>query len=328
MNAPVRIAVIIPFRNELANLKNWTTNLQIAQSGNFQFFFVDDHSHDDGGQVIKKLNLSNVSVLQLPNELKGKKAAIAFGVEHSSSEFILTLDADVQLPPNYFKTISENLKSGVDLTILPVAMGCDASVLGIYQYTEWQLMQALTKVSFDANFPILCNGANLLFSRRFFLQVFQLHYSISSGDDLFMLIEAVKSKAQIDLNWENDLCVQTPMMDTWTAAISQRLRWAGKSKKYPSSKLNVAFGLFALWQFAKMVGFIYSIFSIEVFFFFLGIIFLESLGIALVQRKFYSWRMLAFQPLLLIIYPFISLSIFITSLWVRPKWKDREVSLS
>jgi poly-beta-1,6-N-acetyl-D-glucosamine synthase len=325
VNVPVRIAVIIPFRNELANLKNWTTNLQIAQSSDFEFFFVDDHSYDDGAHVIKELKLFNVSVLQLPNNLNGKKAAIALGVEHSSSEFILTLDADVQLPPNYFKSISERINSEADLTILPVAMRCDSRALGIYQYTEWQLMQALTKVSFHSNFPMMCNGANLLFSRSFFLKVSKQHYSISSGDDLFMLIEAVKSKAQIDLN---DLCVQTPMMDTWTAAISQRLRWAGKSKKYPSSKLNVAFGLFALWQLLTIGGLICSFFSIVVLFFFVGIVFMESLCIALVQRKFYSWRMLVFQPILLVLYPFISLGIFITSLWVRPKWKDREVSLS
>ena len=327
MNAPVRIAVIIPFRNEWADLQHWKHQIPDDQSKEIHFYFVDDHSDDSGAQFIRELNLSNVSVIELSANQSGKKAAIASGVHSSESEFILTLDADVQLPLNYFESVLKSLNSTMDLTILPVAMTCNASVLGIYQYTEWQLMQALTKFSFDVNFPMMCNGANLLFSRSFFLQVSQRHYSISSGDDLFMLIEAVKSKVSIDLKWETNLSVQTHMMNTWNAALSQRLRWAGKSIKYPNSKLNLAFALFAIWQLLSMAGVIYSFFSFEFSYYFLIAIFFESLFIACIQRKFYDWRMLVFQPLLVAIYPFISLSIFITSLLIRPKWKGREVSL-
>ncbi|MBK8444054.1 MAG: glycosyltransferase [Sphingobacteriales bacterium] len=69
------ISVIIPARNEAANIENCVRSI-VAQhypAALFEIIIVDDHSEDDTALLVKNLRLPQVQVLDLAAYLQGKK---------------------------------------------------------------------------------------------------------------------------------------------------------------------------------------------------------------------------------------------------------------
>lgn len=327
MLAQSRIDVIIPFRNEREHLNYWVNLLGHWEQTNFRFFFVDDHSDDAGKKLLEPILSPFVQCIVLATNRSGKKAAIHAGIQASSSEFVLTLDADVRVSKNYFEAVFCIADESNELTILPVDLICDSTPVGWYQYSEWQFMQALTWASFKMHIPMLCNGANLLFLRKLFQETYTTHAHVSSGDDMFLLVHAVRSKAKIGLIWGKKFQVRTKAKSSWFDALNQRLRWAGKSGLLPRSKSDLGFVGFALWQLLKMVVLVTSFCKLEYLWLLLALTLFEVTAVVLIQAPSYLFSRLFGQFVLALTYPFISLGIFITSFFIRPEWKGREVSL-
>jgi cellulose synthase/poly-beta-1,6-N-acetylglucosamine synthase-like glycosyltransferase len=297
------------------------------EQSNFRFFFVDDHSEDEGRELLNPILSPFVQCIVLAANCSGKKAAIHAGIQASSNPYILTLDADVSVSKNYFEAVFCATENPFELTILPVDLICDPTWVGWYQYSEWQFLQALTWASFKMNTPILCNGANLLFLRELYLDSYATHAHVSSGDDLFLLIHAVRAKAKINLKWGNEFQVQTRAKSTWYDALNQRLRWAGKTGLLPRSKSDLGFVGFALWQLFKMVVLVSSFWNLEYIWLSLAAGLVEMAAVGLIQASSYLFPRILGQFVLALTYPFISLGIFITSYFIKPEWKGREVSL-
>jgi len=322
-----RIDVIIPFRNEREHLISWVDFLANWESSKFQFFFVDDHSNDGGVELLESIRSPFVQCIVLTDNFKGKKAAIFAGIQASSSDLILTLDADVLVSSEYFEAVSLVLEEPYDLTILPVDLVCDSTLVGWYQYAEWQFLQALTCLSFKMCIPMLCNGANLLFSRKLYQASHNIHAHISSGDDMFMLMHAVRNNSRINLKWGKKFEVQTMAKSTWYEALNQRLRWAGKSGQLPRSKSDLGYVGFALWQILKLSSILTAFWNVNYLCLASSLALIETAAVYLIQSSSFKFSRLFGQFILAMTYPFISLGIFITSYFVKPEWKGREVSL-
>jgi hypothetical protein len=140
----------------------------------------------------------------------------------------------------------------------------------------------------------------------------------------------MKSKGEIGLCWNGFSNVIISPVKTVREAINQRLRWAGKTTKIPASKSSVLhffFAIFSALHLLAVIGCFFS-FSQEISLIFLLVkICFEVVGI----RFVFSSRMRLNQIVMLIpqlvLYPFFSLFIFISSLFFIPKWKERRVSL-
>lgn len=99
------VSVIIPVRNEAANITDLILSLQAQQHlHNVEFLFINDSSTDetseklqeakDGGAKIKIINAP-----ALPNSWLGKPWALQQGYLQAKGEIVVTLDADVRLTP-------------------------------------------------------------------------------------------------------------------------------------------------------------------------------------------------------------------------------------
>jgi biofilm PGA synthesis N-glycosyltransferase PgaC len=223
------ISVIIPFHNEEERISKLLTSLKKQlYTDNIQLIFIDDHSTDATARRI-------VDQLSEPHEIykncqkKGKKWAIREGVLRAKHDIILTLDADVTLPDNYFELIQFLVPN--DLVILPVRSNSH-SLIGKMADLEFRIVQLFTFASAKWQKPMLCNGANLMFKKSIFNEVDQQRsdYSIPSGDDMFLLREVTKIKGTIGAYSEMSLAVSVESPDGIVALLSQRKRWLSKLK--------------------------------------------------------------------------------------------------
>ncbi len=96
-------SVIIPLYNEEENLRPLHSGLHsVLESlpGPYEIIFIDDGSTDSSLQVIKELSRDYPAVRFISfKENKGQSSALYAGFRSSGGEWIITLDADLQNPP-------------------------------------------------------------------------------------------------------------------------------------------------------------------------------------------------------------------------------------
>ena len=104
------LVVIIPFRNEEKRIECLLKSILASNELPKEFIFVNDHSSDRSVDLIaKKLIGIPYRVLELPEDQEGKKRAIRYAIEQSSSDYILSYDADIEFNPNYFSELKNLL---------------------------------------------------------------------------------------------------------------------------------------------------------------------------------------------------------------------------
>lgn len=222
------LSVIVPFKNEGYNLPILIQSIQQQEKTeglDIELLFVNDHSNDEFRQHFKKLNNS---FQLLDNVGHGKKQAIATGIAQTTHEYILTLDADVRLPENYFKNLQAY--TDADLVILPVKMD-GQDWFQRFAAIEFDYLQVLTFATAGMKRPSLCNGANLLFTKGLYNSTLEdrTDEQLVSGDDYFLLKAALRQKADIKAYNKVEMSVTTDAPSEWLALLNQRKRWISKT---------------------------------------------------------------------------------------------------
>jgi undecaprenyl-phosphate 4-deoxy-4-formamido-L-arabinose transferase len=120
MNNRKLLSVVIPVFNEVENLDELIRRCLSAgnQTGRpFEIILVDDGSSDGSAEKIDaaaKNNPSNVVGVFL-NRNYGQHAAVIAGFEQSKGDIIITLDADLQNPPEEIPRLVEAIDKGYDV---------------------------------------------------------------------------------------------------------------------------------------------------------------------------------------------------------------------
>ena len=114
-----KFSIVIPVYNSEDSLEQVYKKTQkelIDLNKYYEFIFIDDNSTDNSFNVIKKLceKDSNVIGIKLNNNY-GQQNAVFCGLEHSSGDFILNMDDDLQHNPLYIKKMYKELEKGYDI---------------------------------------------------------------------------------------------------------------------------------------------------------------------------------------------------------------------
>src|SRR5512140_3342661 len=104
MNTPPLVSVVVPVYNEEANLDELVRRCIAAcdgTSGSFELILVDDGSADASARKIADaVEMHHGRVIGvLLNRNYGQHAAVMAGFEQSRGDIVITLDADLQNPP-------------------------------------------------------------------------------------------------------------------------------------------------------------------------------------------------------------------------------------
>lgn len=236
-----RFSLIIPFRNEAENLPALLESIEKLKydSELLEIIFVNDASEDNSETIISAaIEKSKFSIKLIQNKRisnSPKKDAITEAIKNSTFEWIVTTDADCELPENWLKTLDAFIqKNNAVMVCGPVIYRSNGSFIESFQQLDGLSLQAVTIGSFGLNNPLLGNGANLAYKKEAFLKVngFLGNNHIASGDDIFLLEKMKKTfSGQVLFLKSNKAIVSTKPQKKWKDVINQRVRWASKTSK-------------------------------------------------------------------------------------------------
>lgn len=241
----IKATVIIAARNEQDNIENLLRCLAAQQypEGLLQVILVDDHSEDHTLKRARKAHFPGLEILRLPEGQQGKKAALEYGIQQATGQWILTTDADCSVSPNWVaQTIGFGEENNLNAVLGMLAYKNDSGLLNHLQQLELAGLMSITAGSLKALFPHMAHGANFAFTKKLFEDINGykgLHHS-PSGDDVMLLIKASrqkKLKAKFMINRQT--VVFTKAARNWDEFWQQRLRWAGKSGQMGDWRVSV-----------------------------------------------------------------------------------------
>jgi undecaprenyl-phosphate 4-deoxy-4-formamido-L-arabinose transferase len=109
-----KISVVIPVYNEEKNLPRLFERLVPVMEGlrrPYEIVLVDDGSTDQTLAILKSNAGENIRVVELTRNY-GQHAAVFAGFESSTGEIIVTMDADLQNPPEEIPRLVQTMEDG------------------------------------------------------------------------------------------------------------------------------------------------------------------------------------------------------------------------
>ena len=111
----VQVAVVIPVYNEEENLPALMQRLMPVMQGlgkSFEIIFIDDGSHDQSLQILKEFTKNfQVRIVELTKNY-GQHAAIMAGFSITQADIVITMDADLQNPPEEIINLVKVMEEG------------------------------------------------------------------------------------------------------------------------------------------------------------------------------------------------------------------------
>jgi cellulose synthase/poly-beta-1,6-N-acetylglucosamine synthase-like glycosyltransferase len=327
----VFVSVIVPMRNEAGVILNLLKALEEQKYRNFEVVIINDHSTDNSAEIVanyisKKKHFRLVSATG-----EGKKNALREAIPQCSAELIVCTDADCI--PNIFwlNTLCAYYEENKpDMIIMPVVMMfANDSAFEQMQALEFMSLQAVTAGAACAGFPIMCNGANLAFTKEAWEKNRNnLKEEKRSGDDMFLMMSLKKQKGKIAYLKSDKAVVFTKPAKNLSEFLNQRKRWASKSTAYyDKDVIFAAITVFSL-SLVLILNLIFGIFIkqsyliVFAFIFFTKIaadrLFLHSFSKFVRSKQLLKW--IFFVSL---VYPFYIVFTTFSGLFGKFEWKGR-----
>ena len=131
----VELAVVIPVYNEEANLSTLMQRLMPVMQKlgkSFEIIFIDDGSRDNSLQILKSFTKNeHVKVVELTRNY-GQHAAIMAGFSITQAGIVITLDADLQNPPEEITNLVKVMEEGNYDVVGTIRKGRKDSFFRIY----------------------------------------------------------------------------------------------------------------------------------------------------------------------------------------------------
>jgi cellulose synthase/poly-beta-1,6-N-acetylglucosamine synthase-like glycosyltransferase len=218
------VAVIVPAFNEESVIVQTISSLLASDLPEFEIVVVDDGSTDKTAERVVEAfaNEKRVRFFTKPNA--GKPEALNFGVQHTSAEIVIALDADTVFTRD---TISKMVRHFVNPKVGAVAGNAKVGNR-INLLTRWQALEYVTGQNLDRRAFNLLNcvtvvpGAVGAWRRALVLEAGGFNdLTLAEDADLTMAIRKLGYKVA----YEDEAIGLTEAPDTVRGFIKQRFRW-------------------------------------------------------------------------------------------------------
>jgi cellulose synthase/poly-beta-1,6-N-acetylglucosamine synthase-like glycosyltransferase len=236
-----KFSIIICARNEEQSISACLSSIlkQNYPKDLYEVIVINDHSSDKTAAIVK--SFQSIKLINLSDYVKHeinsyKKYGISIGVGVSNGEYIVTTDADCEVPVNWLRSF-DNVIQRKKLVFItgPVSIKTQSGFLNKFESIDFMMLQGITVAAVATGLHPMSNGANLCYKKTVFEEVegYQQIDEIASGDDL-LLMQKIKEiyPDKIQYLKSKDAIVTTSGALTIKAFIRQRVRWASKGKFY------------------------------------------------------------------------------------------------
>jgi cellulose synthase/poly-beta-1,6-N-acetylglucosamine synthase-like glycosyltransferase len=274
------ITVIVPVRNEEHRISGVLSSLlaQDMPASGWELIVSDDGSDDGTVKVAdafrNKFENKNVAfriIIAGANDKNGKKGALERAIQASNGNYILTTDADTKAAPGWIRSVAACFSQTHAAMVVPLTeLDPSGGFWNAMQAIEFAGLTASACASIAAGRPLMCNGANLAFSKPAFYRAggYGEGQHIASGDDTFLMLSLHRSQpGSVVFLKDRQAVVTASPATTLKEFIHQRVRWISKVKHYADrgavvtgsmvSLANlVVLMLFAAWVTENLSGWI------------------------------------------------------------------------
>ena len=258
MRKKVQISIIIPVFNSSQTLEQLYNRLKSTMRDITEFWeviFVDDGSIDNSWKKINEICTADINNLGIKLKKNyGQHNALLCGIRHANYDYIITIDDDLQNPPEEIPLLINEIQNGYDV---------------VYGYPKGEkhsflrnLASIITKVALKTAMGV--KTARHVSAFRIFRT--NLRKSFSSYRGSFVSIDVL-------LSWSTNSFNSIP--------VNHLARSKGHSnytvKKLIKHAFNMITGFSVLpLQIASIIGFLFSMFGLIILFFVLGRYFIQG----------------------------------------------------
>ncbi len=335
-----KVSVIIPARNETANIANVIKSVlaQTYPANLLEIIVVDDHSTDDTAEIAQSFSLNHpqVKVISLgdDNTKAYKKKAIEKGIGLSSGDLIVATDADCLHETDWIESLVQaQNENDAQFIAAPVVFTTKNNLLSMFQTLDFMTLQGITAASVFLRFHTMCNGANLAYTKQSFIDVngFAGIDNIPTGDDMLLMHKIYKKfPTQVIYLKTKAAITSTPPTETWKGFFNQRIRWASKATHYDDKRIFGALllvYLFNVWFLVLLVAAFFSIKFLLVLFILMAVKTIAELWFLIpVTRFFNKTKCLVWFPFLQPIHIIYTVIAGWLGKFGKYEWKGRVVS--
>ena len=328
-NTGLLVSLIIPVRNEANTILRLLQALEKQTYANLEIVLVNDHSTDDSLDIISRYIAKKDNILFVNAVGQGKKNALREGIDNSVGQLIVCTDADCIPHPQWIETIAAfYVENEPDMILAPVVMAYNTPFQQM-QALEFLSLQAATAGAACAGFPIMCNGANLAFTRETWnINNDNLRNEKLSGDDMFLMMSIKKRKGKISYLKSDKAVVFTKPCHNIADFFNQRKRWVSKSPAYYDKDVILSAVTVLSISVVMLLSLAFAVFVDSSYWITFAAIFLIKIIVDRVLLfsfgKFVrSIRLLRWMLPLSIMYPFYVLYATVAGLFGSFSWKGR-----
>ena len=234
------VSVIVASRNEEENIRNLLEDLsnQTYSQTKLQIIIADDRSTDNTWEIISDYinnfnNFTGVKVSKLSTTMAPKKYALTKAIGKTSSEIIISTDADCRVPNAWVESIVKTFdkETGVVIGYSKIDTNSE-SFFDYYQSIDFLALMSTNAGTLGWGNSWTGSGQNIAYRRSDFEKInsFIPVANKISGDD-FYLVQAISKIAKAKYNTHSESFVKTKPSENVSKFISQRIRWASNTKK-------------------------------------------------------------------------------------------------
>lgn len=254
LTAPL-VSIIVPAYNEEVNIVATLKNLRKQDYPNFNVVFVDDGSKDHTLDRVKENFQEDTGLVILHKSNAGKASALNYGIDHTTAEYVVCIDADTRLQHDAVSIMMKHLIADSGKKVGAVAgnvkVGNPRNILTLWQAIEYTTSQNFDRMAYsNINAITVVPGAIGTFRRQAIIDAGGLTTDTLAEDcDLTMRI----IDAGYVIENENKAVALTEAPETLRQFVKQRTRWCfgvmqtfWKHRSALFSKKHKGLGLWAL----------------------------------------------------------------------------------
>jgi len=150
------VSIVLPAHNEGANIEPMYQSLirvfETEVLSVFEIIFVDDGSSDDTAEIVEKLSTKDarVKLIQLFRNF-GHQNALSAGIAHASGDVIITMDCDLQHPPEIIKEMLAKYREGNDVVYTVRRNRQKGTLKNIASSVFYKLFNKMTNLNINSN---------------------------------------------------------------------------------------------------------------------------------------------------------------------------------
>ncbi len=236
------ITVIVPARNELANLPRLLDSLAKLDypPERFELILINDHSNDGSTEYLATQTLCpHLQVIDFYEELPGligKKAAVQNGINAAKHDLLAFTDADCIIPPFWLKEINCAASPETDYVISYSVMRRtpSGSTMRLKNF-ERSVYYALAAAGLYYRIPITSSACNMAYRKQLFMSSggFAGIGHLASGDDDLLLMKMMPKIRETAYVCSSEMQVTSIDGTDKTKHHHTNIRRASKFKHHP-----------------------------------------------------------------------------------------------